>query len=649
MSCRLESFAPYSLFSHFLQLVTVTVVAMSLSACGGSSDGGSGPGPEPALQVMATSPQADASGLSVTTLMTAEFNRPLLATSVSPETIRLSIDGEPVASDVRLTLEGNGVQLIPEQPLALLRRYTVTLSSDISDIDGNLLGKDYRWRFITADGQWREAHTLRQSVGSRVQQFRQVDAPSGSGLVIWSELPEGTGFKELWSSSPEAGAGMVPTAPVPVSENGGRVVRWEMASNKDGDALVTWLQADDDVLNLYARLYSADSGQWGSATMLAEDLRLPDFRASPALSASGDAVLAWSAINVSSGRQELFTRHYSVQEDRWSESEVVNPALEHGFAPRLVIGGDGWATLLYLGMEMGALDSQLLVQRYHPADGWQPVEELSNQLADHWTHTLTTNGQGKVVVIWQEAEPTATRLRARQFVPGGASGVWQPAASLIHDRGAYNGYSLTMDEVGNVALMWSRQETGEEVLSRHQVAHFLATENQWLAGPVALGVSPDYPTYGQLAGNAQGELVAVWPALPEANAAEGALIGRRFDPDTRRWSSAMIISASAARKGQLAAAMDPEGHSLVAWSEVVAPQGQQSGTTRVLASRYNRYTGEWEMPEALGERQRAGIGVLLRLKENSHASVVWGSAARYDSDLMINELTAPDSYDPQGD
>ncbi|MDX1636292.1 MAG: hypothetical protein R3280_16760, partial [Marinobacter sp.] len=523
------------------------------------------------------------------------------------------------------------------------------LSSDISDIDGNLLGKDYRWRFTTADGQWREAHTLRQSVGSRVQQFRQVDAPSGSDLVIWSEVPEGTGFKALWSSSPKAGAGLVPTAPVPVSENGGRVVRWEMASNKDGDALVTWLQADDDVLNLYARLYDFDRGQWGSATILAEDLRLPDFRASPAVSASGDAVLAWSASNVSTGRQELFARRYSVQGDRWSEPEVVNAALEHGFAPRLVIGGGGQATLLYLGMEPGESDSHLLVQRYLPQDGWQPAEELSSRVADHWTHTLTANELGKVVVIWQEAEPTATRLSARQFVPDGEGGDWQPAASLVHDRGAYNGYSLTMDEVGNVALMWRRQETGEEVLSRHQVAHYLAAENQWLSGPVTLGVSPDYANEGQLAGNEQGELIAVWPALPEANAIEGALVGRRFDPDTRRWSSAMVISESAARKGQLAVAMDAVGHSLVAWSEVVAPQGQAPGTTRVLASRYNHYTGEWELPEVLGERQRAGIGVLLRLKEDSRASVVWGSAARYDSDLLINEFTALDTDREQAD
>lgn len=638
MMSRLERFAPVARLIRNFRLVLLIGFTGLLMACGGSS----GEDPEPArtFRVVAVSPGSETAELPVSTSVAVEFSEPLLATTVNAENVVLSVAGEAVASEVRLAGEGSSLLLTPEQPLTLLRRYTVTLSGDIRNVDGTRLGEDYHWRFTTEDGQWSGESVLHQSVGSRVQAFRLVAPAAGPAQVVWSERAEGGAYKTLWAQRLDELNGTVPS-PVQIGEGGANVVRWELASNSTGDVIVAWLQVDDEELNLYTRTYVVQDGQWGSIEMAAGNLVLPELQFFPAVSDTGEGLLAWAASDRNAGRMQLFVRHRLLQAGHWSEAVEVNPAVEHAFAPRLVFGGDGTATLLYLAIEMGSANSDLLAQRYTPDDGWLAPKVMSQSVADHWTHTLTANAEGKVVVLWQEAEPMATRLQARQYVPQGMAGGWQPAASLLHDAGAYNGYALHMDESGNVALMWSYRDGGVDSPSTLLAGYFVAAENQWQAGPVVLGQVRDGWKDARLAGNERGDLVAAWIEPNASDSQAGALVSRRFDPVRRRWSDRATISASEAFKGTLSVALDSAGHSHAVWSGVFEPDGQAPGVMKILVSRFNGYSGNWSPAEVLGERERTSIGSELSVTGAGPGWVLWGSAARYDSDLIINRFRVP--------
>jgi len=100
-------------------------------------------------QIEATSPAPGAVGVSAATTITATFDEPLEATSVSASTFTL-VDslGAPVPSSV--TYSGVVATLTPDLALDTAHTYTATVSTGVRDFVGNPLGAEVSWSFTTA-------------------------------------------------------------------------------------------------------------------------------------------------------------------------------------------------------------------------------------------------------------------------------------------------------------------------------------------------------------------------------------------------------------------------------------------------------------------------------------------------------------------
>ncbi|MGD9571839.1 MAG: Ig-like domain-containing protein [Thermoleophilia bacterium] len=101
--------------------------------------------------VAARTPAPDATGVAVDANVTATFSEPVAAASVTATSFTLtpSAGGLPVAAGVSRAPAANAATLDPAAPLAPGTRYTVTLTTEVTDLAGLPLTPD-SWTFTTA-------------------------------------------------------------------------------------------------------------------------------------------------------------------------------------------------------------------------------------------------------------------------------------------------------------------------------------------------------------------------------------------------------------------------------------------------------------------------------------------------------------------
>ncbi|HEV3484160.1 MAG TPA: N,N-dimethylformamidase beta subunit family domain-containing protein, partial [Vicinamibacterales bacterium] len=100
-------------------------------------------------QVLAVSPAAGATNLTLGTNVSASFNEPMAATSFDGNFLLRTSAGALVAATVSYDPVSRRATLTPEVPLAYATTYTATVSGAVTDAVGNRLGTEYAWSFST--------------------------------------------------------------------------------------------------------------------------------------------------------------------------------------------------------------------------------------------------------------------------------------------------------------------------------------------------------------------------------------------------------------------------------------------------------------------------------------------------------------------
>ena len=111
------------------------------------------PGDTAAPTVTATSPAANATGVAVSTNVTATFSETMNATTIASNTFTLTTGTTTVSAAVTYSSTGNSATLNPGTDLAAGTAYTATIkggSTGVKDTAGNALATDKTWTFTTA-------------------------------------------------------------------------------------------------------------------------------------------------------------------------------------------------------------------------------------------------------------------------------------------------------------------------------------------------------------------------------------------------------------------------------------------------------------------------------------------------------------------
>ncbi|MGZ5398988.1 MAG: DUF4082 domain-containing protein [Nocardioides sp.] len=103
--------------------------------------------------VASTSPTGGATNIAVTAPVTATFDEPVKASTVTSSTFTLAPTAGGPAVAATVSASGSAATLIPDQPLATNTTYIATLvggSAGVTDVSDNPLAGDHTWSFTTA-------------------------------------------------------------------------------------------------------------------------------------------------------------------------------------------------------------------------------------------------------------------------------------------------------------------------------------------------------------------------------------------------------------------------------------------------------------------------------------------------------------------
>ena len=223
-----------------------------ISGCGDSGgDAGSDAGGDRdsggTLQVVQTAPTGLSTAAPAGIVITAEFDAPLNAATVTVSSFRLVGDGGAEVEG-SVTVDGQTASFTPARGLALLSSYTATLTTEIKSASGQTLDVNHTWGFRTRDGQWGDARLLEISnAGDALSPQVDVD-PSGNAIAVW-EQDDGTRVN-IWANrfTPAAGWG---AAELIEADNAGNATMTQVAVDSSGNAIAVWGQYDGTRFNIW--------------------------------------------------------------------------------------------------------------------------------------------------------------------------------------------------------------------------------------------------------------------------------------------------------------------------------------------------------------------------------------------------------------
>jgi len=99
--------------------------------------------------VSSTSPTSGATGVAITTTVSATFSEALNASTVTTASFTLKAGTTPVSGSVSYNSSTHAATFTPGANLANSTTYTATLSTAITDAAGNPLAAEYSWSFTT--------------------------------------------------------------------------------------------------------------------------------------------------------------------------------------------------------------------------------------------------------------------------------------------------------------------------------------------------------------------------------------------------------------------------------------------------------------------------------------------------------------------
>jgi uncharacterized protein YkwD len=98
--------------------------------------------------IVARTPQANATDVSITTTVTVDFDEPLQESLINDQSLQLSVDSSTLSGNLSYDAQNYRLSLTPDSTLTAETTYTVTLDSNLQDLAGNLVAST-SWSFTT--------------------------------------------------------------------------------------------------------------------------------------------------------------------------------------------------------------------------------------------------------------------------------------------------------------------------------------------------------------------------------------------------------------------------------------------------------------------------------------------------------------------
>ncbi|QEM68562.1 hypothetical protein FO488_10525 [Geobacter sp. FeAm09] len=393
---------------------------------------------------------------------------------------------------------------------------------------------------------------------------------AGDGLAVWWSYT-GTGYgasviQARWLNS-EQSATQISTAT-------GFAMMPKVAIDGSGNAVVVWMQSDNQLNSVWVNRYVAGSG-WGSPKKLTSAVSSatgPSGVPSVAIDAAGNAVIMWNQSDAAvSSHFDVYASRYSVTGDSWSAPAMLSSGTNCAYGYKVVannagavaviynqfqrtdgIGGNGDASDIWVatGTTTGGFTTRTKVSSSpnpiygqgslaidpvgdllaawiqnnnsgyfdvwasrQPAGGsWEAPKTVANSVTGEcYSPEVAFDAHGNALATWEQQLDTEGRQYVAASHYSAASGMWDAPAEISENIGNTYDQHIAVDPSGNATLVWYQIESAAVTV---RSAQYLLSSG-WGASQLIATMGAAYDGYmvfpvPRVAVNSSGKSIIIW-------------------------------------------------------------------------------------------------------------------------------------------
>ncbi|HYO74036.1 MAG TPA: Ig-like domain-containing protein, partial [Archangium sp.] len=421
------------------------------------------------------------------------FNEPVEVSSLTPGSLTLEVNGEPVATTVACNAAATSCAFTPVTPLPYRETVRATLAATVKDAAGRVMVSPVSLSFTTRGRAWqapREVRSVRPGLFPDVA----VDG-QGQALAVWVQGTSSGAYRPFASrSSPYVGwepARALDTV------HPGDVERPAVAVNEAGFGVAVWELHGGGRVDLYAAEYTPGPG-WGEPRLL-ETRDEPVSTPRVGVDAEGHALVVWRQ---SDGTAESLWAARRVKGGGWGAPLLLETDAGTTTVPALALEGSGRAVVAWMQPDSGGT-VRVRASRFVPGSGWTPPEQAA-AVGEGAAVSAALSANGSAFLLFRG--PDASRgpsLFSTRFVPGEG---WSAVATRLGQAppGAEE-LGLAMDRWGRAMAVWTEPGASPGYWNLF-VSRFLPEEG-WRS-PVSVSSYP--ASQPSVASDGQGNFHIVW-------------------------------------------------------------------------------------------------------------------------------------------
>ncbi|MBX3585500.1 MAG: Ig-like domain-containing protein [Ramlibacter sp.] len=545
--------------------LSVVLSMYVLVGCGGGSSS------PPPLAIASISPGANATGVSTTAAVDILFAEAIQPTSLTGDSAVLRGPGGLISSTISLTVPtvGTGasvLRLTPNQPLAKLSRYDLTLSSEITGVSGAKFPGSTN-SFTTADGTWQTAQPLATVTPTGTNPVLAMNA-SGKALAVWQEQGQAaTAWASIFDKS--VGAWSIPAQ---VAGNATTIQGLRVGMDKAGNALTVWIAGLDSAPGtsyLWSNSYNAGTGLWRVPTPIQPVVPwLNDGPLECLVDGNGNAMVLWE--QPESQTVALWSARYSAATNHWEQSVKVGTATGQTsrFVAAMDLGGNVHA--IWVGLGSLPLDRVVTARAFSASTGqWgtpTAINRPSLSVADFPRVGFDANGNARA--IWSETLNQEGVLWTNQF--DATTSRWGTATAVPMDSSVPLGLivsQLGVDDAGNALVVWALSSAAENRVDLW-VNRYMVASGRWDGAKKLATLGTTFPQFSRIAIDKAGNAIAAWRESPRGSPSSSVVRASRYRANANTWADPEIVGTGGS-PGVTANApqidVDGYGDALVIW------------------------------------------------------------------------------------
>ncbi|MBZ2167239.1 Ig-like domain-containing protein [Marinobacter sp. F4216] len=493
---------------------------------------------------IATTPESEALDVDRTDTVSAQFGEDILVTSVSDNSLTLSADGQPVDGALQFDAQSNILAFTPEKKLPKSTRVEATVDEGVADIEGNVLGAEYRWSFMTEGASWGDGEVLQVSSGPLSNlQFAAND--DGDTLVVWVQN------QHVFASRFDAASGNWLSAER-VGSNAGATARPHAAMSPTGDAVVIWNNADDGAL--YARRWSTLLGSWESERRVGNLAGEADYP-QVAMDAQGNALAVWQQRDGQA--LSIFAGRLSAGSENWAALDRIDTHPDESHQPTVAMTADGEAVVVWRQRvsAFGSLSTFDVHANRLVSGVWQGVAALGDGVNSVASPQVAVDSAGRAFVVWRQNDGGSQGIYATSTTE---SGHWGVAERIGIAGASVTRPDIAADGPGNAFVVWQRYDNSG---SRIQVNRF---SSGW-QGATTIQANLERADMPSIATSGSGDAVVVWSQREGSGFFAEA---RTYVASEGGWGSITRLSGASIELFAPEIVMAPNADAVAGWVEV---------------------------------------------------------------------------------